>query len=48
MGVFTGFERHQPYTSGEVVEDVFLDDAADELVHLFRAAFGLYESALVY
>ncbi len=42
LGVFAGFEGHQPYTSGEVVKDVFLDDAVNELVHLLEAAIDFY------
>lgn len=48
LGVFAGFKRHQPYTSGEFVEDVFLNDAADELMHLFRAAVNFCRVTLVY
>ena len=42
LGIFAGFEGHQPYASGQVVKDVFLDDAVDELVHLLRAAINFY------
>jgi hypothetical protein len=38
LGVFAGFKGHQSYTSGELVEDIVLNDAADELMHLFGAA----------
>ena len=46
LGVFARFEWHKANASGKFVEDVFLDDAADELVHLLRAALDFYRGTL--
>lgn len=40
MGVFTRFEGQTVEVDGEEVEEVFVDEAGDQLVDLFRRAFG--------
>lgn len=44
LGIFARFEGEEADGPGELIQYVFLDDAVDELVHLFRTAFGLWSS----
>jgi hypothetical protein len=42
MGVLASFERELPYAAGEVEQDIFLNDALDQLMHLLRVAVQLW------